>query len=299
MNRILLPLLLGTVLLSAGCAANMSTTADASREWRLQTLEESFLDFQEEQRRAAEEERRADREIMNRLDRLEHRVSEILGPGEELPAESPVERPAEGMAQNPFEPGATADSQQAMSSPAGMAPGAPQVSEPEMAEPLPAPVQAGPESGEEKPWAQVPGPALEAHARKPQPKTSTPPSHSSQYNKGLNLVRSGRLQQGRQVLESFLKEHPGHSLVPNAMYWIGESWYGNKQYPQAILAFKDVVTKYPQHHKAQAALLKIGMSYRNVGDKDNALFYLRTLVEDHPGSSPAKMAERLLREIPE
>jgi hypothetical protein len=32
---------------------------------------------------------------------------------------------------------------------------------------------------------------------------------------------------------------------------------------------------------------------------DNAVFYLRTLVDEHPGSEPANLAARILKELPE
>jgi tol-pal system protein YbgF len=318
MKWISLPLLLGVLMLASGCAATSGTTQAASQEWRLQSLEESFLDFQEAQRQEAERSRAADAELARRLARLEERVTAILGTGADLPPEQGEPgsmrmddddmrqsgKPgADGM--KSAEPRMPAELSKSMREPA---PGG----DTGMTGTLPAPIKAGPESNEEKPWDEVPGPALEAKTRQPASSMSPPAALASRqssspasggsaqalYEQGLNLVRSGRAEQGRATLERFLKEYPANRLAPNAIYWIGESWYGQKNYPQAILSFKDVVTKYPKHSKAQAALLKIGMSYRNVGDKDNAVFYLRTLVDDHPGSEPAKMAEQLLREIP-
>ncbi|MGE4291312.1 MAG: tol-pal system protein YbgF [Desulfovibrio sp.] len=328
MNRISLPLLLTALLLISGCAATSGSTKAASQEWRLQSLEESFLDFQEAQRQEAQRSQAADEELSRRLARLEERVSAILGGGSDLPPEQGKSGADRDAFQEMRESKVIAP--QGMSATDAPEPRIPvELSAPETAPetasgpetdgPMPAPVLAGPESNEEKPWADVPGPALEARTRQPAPTATAPVSSApqsapmvasaprsgasgasaqSQYDKGLNLVRSGRSEQGRTALERFLREHSGHKLTPNALYWIGESWYGEKNYPQAILSFKDVVAKYPKHSKAQAALLKIGMSYRNVGDKDNAVFYLRTLVDDHPGSEPAKMAEQLLREIP-
>ena len=75
------------------------------------------------------------------------------------------------------------------------------------------------------------------------------------------------------------------------------TYYSEKDYAQSILSFKEVTGRYPKHDKASAALLKIGMSYDNVGDKDNAVFYLRALVEDFPKSDPAKLAKTELKRL--
>ena len=321
MKPLVLQLMLLALLLAA-CAGPMAKTQNASQEWRLQTLEERFLDFQEDQRREAERAKTADEALAKKLAQLEERVSKALYGGADLPEETTVK--AESM----METTATEQPMAEAAKPAAIEPEEPMqaASAPEAAEETapdaepvpdpapdvasveaPAPVMAGPESDEERPWANVPGPAVapsvpgpavRTDTRKPVPAQPVIASAQSQYDRGLGLVRAHRPDVGREVLEGFLQNYPSHKLVPNAMYWIGEAYYEQKDYPQAILSFKDVVAKYPKHHKAQAALLKIGMSYQNVGDKDNALFYLRTLVEDYPNSDPARAARQLLREIP-
>ena len=86
-------------------------------------------------------------------------------------------------------------------------------------------------------------------------------------------------------------------LVPNALYWKGETYYSQKDFIQAILTFKEVTGRFPKHDKSASALLKIGMSYDKVGDPDNAVFYLRALVEDFPKSSPARLARKELSRL--
>ncbi len=119
----------------------------------------------------------------------------------------------------------------------------------------------------------------------------------SLYEQGMTLVRAEKGEEGRTLLNQFLETDPQSALVPNAIYWIGESHYLDKNYPQAILVFKDVTRRFPKHHKAAAALLKIGMCYQMMGEKDNATLYLRALLKDHPKSEPAPAARKLLMEL--
>lgn len=158
------------------------------------------------------------------------------------------------------------------------------------------PVMAGPESGEDKPWAEVPG-EPEVPAASSATVYQSRSGAQQLYRKALDLAQGEKPERARPLFQEFLQKYPKNALAPNALYWLGETYYAQKDYPQAILAFKDVTARYPEHHKSAAALLKIGMSYRNVGDTDNALFYLRTLVDEHPGSEPARMARELLRDL--
>lgn len=117
------------------------------------------------------------------------------------------------------------------------------------------------------------------------------------YEQGMTLVRAEKGVEGRAILNQFLETDPQSGLVPNAIYWIGESHYLDKNYPQAILTFKDVTRRFPKHHKAAAALLKIAMCYQMMGEKDNATLYLRALLKSHPKSEPAPAARKLLVEL--
>ncbi len=135
-----------------------------------------------------------------------------------------------------------------------------------------------------------------AHAPAPAP-VAPASSGKGLYEQGMTLVRAEKGEEGRALLDKFLETDPQSALVPNALYWIGESHYLDKNYPQAILTFKDVTRRFPKHHKAAAALLKIGMCYQMMGEKENATLYLRALLKDHPKSEPAPAARKLLAEL--
>ena len=92
-------------------------------------------------------------------------------------------------------------------------------------------------------------------------------------------------------MAAFLESYPSSAYAPNALYWIGESHYSQSQWDQAILSFKDVVARFPKHAKAADALLKLGMCYEKLKDKDNARFHYEALLEDFPGSRAAGLAK--------
>ncbi|MDP3426095.1 MAG: tol-pal system protein YbgF, partial [Humidesulfovibrio sp.] len=148
------------------------------------------------------------------------------------------------------------------------------------ASPAPAPAAAQPPSTQ----AAMPAPSGAA-------------SGSALYTEGMTQVRAEHAAEGRKLLQDFVAAEPNSLLMPNALYWIGESHYVEKDYPQAILAFKEVTRRYPKHHKSAAALLKIGMSYAMLGEKDNASLYLRALLQDFPKSEPAPLARKKLAEL--
>ncbi|MDQ7032084.1 MAG: tetratricopeptide repeat protein [Desulfonauticus sp.] len=117
------------------------------------------------------------------------------------------------------------------------------------------------------------------------------------YKQGLNLILHHKPQQGRKILERLIKLFPKTKLLPNAYYWIGESYYSEKQYAQSILAFKKVTSLFPKHYKAAHALLKIAYAYAELGDKQNAKFYLNILLQDYPKSDVVSKARAKLKTL--
>lgn len=118
-----------------------------------------------------------------------------------------------------------------------------------------------------------------------------------QYQSALSTLEAGRAQTAMGLFREFIARFPGHSLAPNAGYWLGECYYSMKQYDSAIIAFKDVVAQFPAHEKAAAAMLKAGYCYALKGDNANARFYLQTLVKDFPASQPASLARTRLASL--
>jgi tol-pal system protein YbgF len=115
-----------------------------------------------------------------------------------------------------------------------------------------------------------------------------------QYQKALDTLLSGNPMRSQKMFKQFIDQHPQSPLLPNAYYWLGESYYVQKQFAQSILAFKEVSNQFPDDPKASDALLKMGYAYANLDQDSNARFYLKTLVKKYPDSKSAKLAQKRL-----
>ena len=116
------------------------------------------------------------------------------------------------------------------------------------------------------------------------------------YETALSLIqKDNKFAEGRKGLQQFLRDHPKHELAVNAIYWIGEAYYGEKQYEKAILQFQDVIQKYAKHAKAPAAMYKQGLAFGALGDKGMEKTLLQKVVSEYPKSAEAKKAGELLK----
>jgi tol-pal system protein YbgF len=149
--------------------------------------------------------------------------------------------------------------------------------------------------------------AMEAVIAQPtaQPTAEVPPALARKatlpaatlYSQGMQAYTAKKLEEARSRFVDLASEYPDDKLTPNALYWTGETWYDQRDYAQAILAFKEVPRRFKDHEKTPAALLKIAYCYEKLGDRNNAVFYLRTLIDEFPGKEPVRAAQAKLKEL--
>lgn len=91
----------------------------------------------------------------------------------------------------------------------------------------------------------------------------------------------------------------GSPLVesPDALYLKAESYYQEGKYADAILEFQRFIDTYPQDKRAPTSYLKQGLSLIKIGRKDEAKFFLETLIDKFPKSEEAKIAREKLKEL--
>lgn len=140
-------------------------------------------------------------------------------------------------------------------------------------------------------------PAATAAPTPAEPKAEAPrPNPEQLYQQALEKILKGSdYAAGRNELEAFIRDYPKHELAVNATYWIGEAYYGEKKYDNAVLKFQEVITRYSDHPKAAAALLKQGKAFEVLGDKSNAETTWKQLIKTFPLSPEAEKAKALLK----
>ena len=113
------------------------------------------------------------------------------------------------------------------------------------------------------------------------------------YDTALDATYNHQYERSRVLFQQFLQTFPTDPLVPNALYWIGETWYSTGNYTKAIECFQNVVQRFPRKPKAPDALLKIAMSYNQLKNTKKMQEILMQLEKQYPQSSALKKAHSL------
>jgi tol-pal system protein YbgF len=117
------------------------------------------------------------------------------------------------------------------------------------------------------------------------------------YDAAFAVLRSGRYAESAQQFQAFLDAFPNGTYAPNALYWLGESYYVTQNYELALAQFQSLLGRYPTHDKAPGALLKVGLAQYGMKDMDAAEATLTAVTTRYPGTDAARTAEDRLRAI--
>jgi len=121
-----------------------------------------------------------------------------------------------------------------------------------------------------------------------------PPTLDEQeaYDIALGYLRDGRLEPAISAFQNFVVQYPSSKLLPDAYYWLGESYYVTRDFAQAKQAFLTLGSQYPESDKIPDTLLKLGYIYSESGDVEKAKQTLRTLMDTYPNSQAARLAQQ-------
>ena len=114
------------------------------------------------------------------------------------------------------------------------------------------------------------------------------------YTKAFSFLKEGRYANSIGAFSSFLKAYPSGDYADNARYWLGESKYVSRLYPEAIKEFERVLSDHPDSPKLADAKLKIGYAYYELERWQDAKTILTALVNEYSGSSIARLANKRL-----
>jgi tol-pal system protein YbgF len=121
---------------------------------------------------------------------------------------------------------------------------------------------------------------------------------SSRYDNALQTLRSGHYQNAAKQFEQIVALYPNSDLADNAQYWLAETMYINRDFDSASAAFQHVINRYPLSSKVADALLKIAFIKLELNEIKAGKQQLQALIQTHPQSSAAKLAQQRLNQTP-
>ncbi|HEV2053712.1 MAG TPA: tol-pal system protein YbgF [Methylomirabilota bacterium] len=127
---------------------------------------------------------------------------------------------------------------------------------------------------------------------------AAPPSRNAEADRNFAaaLAKLHAGDDGQAALEftEFVVQYPAHPQAAAAQNHIGEAYYRQRDYRQAMAEFQKTVDGYTQAAQVSEALLKIGLCQRALGDAARAKASWEQVIKQFPKSDAARQARTLL-----
>ena len=129
------------------------------------------------------------------------------------------------------------------------------------------------------------------------PASLPPVSADTLYQNALRDFTSGHYDLSRQEFSDYIHNFPSNDLASNSQFYLGEIFYAQGDYKNAITAYDMVLSKYPQSFKLAASLLKKAQAELALSMKTSGVRDLREVVRRFPGSDESRRATTRLHEM--
>lgn len=123
------------------------------------------------------------------------------------------------------------------------------------------------------------------------PRAAAPAGGTAQYDRAMNLLAKAQYTEAGAAFRAYADANPNDTdLSAQAIYWIGNIAYVQKNYPDATRAFAEQIKKYPDSIRSPDSMLKLGQALIAQGQTSSGCTTLAALKTKYPKAAPATLA---------
>ena len=121
-----------------------------------------------------------------------------------------------------------------------------------------------------------------------------PENATELFELGTKKLAEQDYRSARQVFETFIARHAEDTRLPDAIYFLGESYYMEGQFVTSIYEYQKIIKDHGRSSRFPDAALRIGQAFKKLGKCQQATPFFETVVAEYKRSSAAKEAKREL-----
>ena len=115
-----------------------------------------------------------------------------------------------------------------------------------------------------------------------------------QFNAAVDAYRAGQYTQAEEQFKAFLSANATHRLAPDAIFYLGETYFQRSRPREAAEQYLKLSTDYAKSSRAPEGMLRLGQSLAMLGSNDQACATFAEVGKRYPTAAPPikKSAER-------
>ena len=120
--------------------------------------------------------------------------------------------------------------------------------------------------------------------------------YTARYIESLSFYQNGEWNKSLDGFTYLIAVNSSHDLADNCQYWVGEVYYGLKDYKRSISEFEKVFS-FPGTNKADDAQYKLGLCYLNINNNTRALEEFTKVIDYYSNSEYYKKAKQYIKQL--
>jgi tol-pal system protein YbgF len=112
-------------------------------------------------------------------------------------------------------------------------------------------------------------------------------SPRQQYDAAMELLSRAQYAEAQSAFRGFVTANPADELAGPAQYWIGDISFTQKDYAGAAKSFAELLKRYAKTPRAPDAMLKLGLSLMELGQKKEGCTTLGAIKSKYPNANKA------------
>ncbi len=146
-----------------------------------------------------------------------------------------------------------------------------------------------------------PTPTAKEKATEKTVQAATPPvamgePSDNNMKKAQKLFEKNSYAEALPIFEQVAGNSSSNDAV-EARYMMGECLFNQKEYDKAIMQYQKIISQSSGHDKAPSAMLKQGMAFEKLADKETAKVIYKKLLKKHGSSREASAAQERLGKL--
>ena len=115
------------------------------------------------------------------------------------------------------------------------------------------------------------------------------------FELAMVLIRKSDFAAAQKAFFDFLTRYPKSGYAPSGFFWLGNAQYQTRDYKEAILNFRQMISTAPDHLRAPEAALSVANCQAELKDTRGARKTLDDLIKAYPASEAAGAAKDRLK----
>lgn len=117
------------------------------------------------------------------------------------------------------------------------------------------------------------------------------------YQDGLDKFKDNKIKEASWAFSSFIQKYPSSPKIPNALFWLGNSFYALGSCEKAIQPHERLIKQYPSFDKNGDTMLVMASCYQELNKEKLTKETLENIIREYPNTEPAKEAKSRLSKM--